>query len=308
MAVQESYEPSYKELARSGELSKRVKEVWDMMRRCELCPRLCRVNRLENKTGFCRSGQKVKVSSFNPHFGEEPVLVGYGGSGTIFFTNCTLCCIFCQNYPISQMGNGREYSIDELANMFLRLQRMGCHNINFVTPTHFLPHILKALERAIPNGFNLPLVYNTSGYERVEILEMLEGIVDIYLPDIKYSSNEMAHRYSGVDNYVEHNRAALKEMFRQVGLLRCDERDVAQRGIIVRHLVLPEDISGSEEAIKFLARELSPNLHLALMSQYFPAYKAPETPPLDRRIDKSHYMQLAKLVKKIGFQGWIQPI
>jgi len=192
--------------------------------------------------------------------------------------------------------------------MYLRLQRIGCHNINFVTPTHFVPQILEALELAIPEGFNLPLVYNTSGYERVETLRLLDGIFDIYMPDIKYASNEMAQKYSGVSDYVEYNRSALKEMYRQVGILQCDEQGIAQRGLLVRHLVLPEDISGSEDCIRFLAEELSPHIHLALMSQYFPAYKAPETPPLNQRIDRKHFLNLARMVKQIGFQGWIQPI
>lgn len=302
------FEPSYLRLYRSGELAERVAQAKAILKKCELCPKCCRVDRTRGEKGFCRSGVEPMVSSFNPHFGEEPVLVGSGGSGTIFFTNCTLGCIYCQNYPISQLGNGNVYTTRELARMYLRLQRMGCHNINFVTPTHFVPQILEALELAIPEGFNLPLVYNTSGYERVETLRLLEGIIDIYMPDIKYASNEMAKKYSGVSDYVEYNRAALKEMFRQVGILQCDERGIAQRGLLVRHLVLPEDISGSEDCIRFLAEELSPHLHLALMSQYFPAYKAPETPPLNRRIDRKHFLELARLVKQIGFQGWIQPI
>ncbi|MCD6386604.1 radical SAM protein [Candidatus Sumerlaeota bacterium] len=295
------FEPAYLRLYRSGELAERVAQAKAILKKCVLCPRCCQVDRTRGEKGFCRSGAEPIVSSFNPHFGEEPVLVGSGGSGTIFFTNCTLACIYCQNYPISQLGNGNVYTTQELARMYLRLQRIGCHNINFVTPTHFVPQILEALELAIPEGFNLPLVYNTSGYERVETLRLLDGIFDIYMPDIKYASNEMAQKYSGVSDYVEYNRSALKEMYRQVGILQCDEQGIAQRGLLVRHLVLPENISGSEDCIRFLAEELSPHIHLALMSQYFPAYKAPETPPLNQRIDRKHFLNLARMVKQIGF-------
>lgn len=247
------------------------------------------------------------VSSYNAHFGEEPPLVGRGGSGAIFFTNCTMRCVFCQNYPISQQGVGQEYTIDQLANMYLLLQKRGCENINFVTPTHLLPQILMALEIAVPRGFKLPLVYNTSGYECVEIVQLLDGIFDIYLPDIKYADDEMALKYSGVNDYVENNRASLKEMYRQVGELECDERGAARRGLIVRHLVLPEGISGSEESLRWMAEHLSPNIHVALMSQYFPAYEAPEIPEIARRVKGSEYRPLASLHEELGFDGWIQP-
>lgn len=301
------YEPSYIELYNKGILRERVAQAKKILKFCELCPHHCKVDRTVDEHGFCRSGAKPLISSYNPHFGEEPVLVGSGGSGTIFLTNCTMRCIYCQNYPISQLGNGREYTNHSLARIYLRLQSMGCENVNFVTPTHFVPMILEALEIAIPEGFRLPVVYNTSGYEIVETLQMLEGIVDVYLPDIKYASNEMAKKYSGVENYVEHNRASLVEMFGQVGLLECDERGVAQKGLIVRHLVLPDEISGSEDCLQFLAAEISPDIHLAFMSQYFPAYKAPETPPLNRRVDRRRYEELTRMVEDLGFNGWIQP-
>ena len=300
-------EPSYIAVYNNGILHERAAKSRKILKCCELCPHRCKVDRTSDERGFCRSGAKPLISSYNPHFGEEPVLVGPGGSGTIFLTNCTMRCIYCQNYPISQLENGREYTNHGLAGIYLRLQNMGCENVNFVTPTHFVPMILEALELAIPEGFHLPLVYNTNGYELIETLQLLEGIVDVYLPDIKYASNDMAKKYSGVGNYVEHNRAALKEMFRQVGLLECDERGVAQKGLIVRHLVLPDDISGSEDCVRFLAEELSPDIHLAFMSQYFPAYKAPETPPLNRRIDRRRYQKLTRMVEELGFNGWIQP-
>ena len=300
--------PSYFRLAESGELEARIQTTRQILSQCTLCPHQCKVNRFEKEKGFCRSGYLPEVSSYNAHFGEEPVLVGSGGSGTIFFTNCTLHCVFCQNYPISQLGNGSVCNIEELAGMYLALQKRGCHNINFVTPTHFIVPILEALSIAIERGFNLPLVYNTSGYEQVETIRLVENVFDIYMPDIKYASNEMAKKYSGVSDYVGNNRASLKEMYRQVGILTCDKRGVAQRGMLVRHLVLPNNSAGSEDCLQFLEKELSPRIHLALMSQYFPAYKAPETPPLDRRVDRESYLKLTALVDKIGFQGWVQPI
>lgn len=304
----ENFKPSYLNLAQTGELAKRAEAAWKSLENCELCPHRCGVNRLKGLKGKCRSLDKPLVASHNIHTGEEPPISGSRGSGTIFFSNCTMKCVFCQNYPISQFGNGKEYEISDLAEMYIDLQKRGAHNINFVTPTHFVPHIIKALIIAIEKGFSLPFVYNTSGYETIETLQLLDGIIDIYLPDIKYSDNAAAQRLSGVADYVEHNRAALKEMFRQVGTLECDEDEIAQRGLIIRHLVLPENLSGSEECINFIAKELSPHIHLALMSQYFPAHKACSMPPMDHRIDPALYKTLTKQVKKLRLNGWIQPI
>jgi putative pyruvate formate lyase activating enzyme len=301
-------QPSYLELVESGELARRLSRAKEILRECTLCPHECRVNRLEGERGRCRSGALPSVSSYNVHMGEEPPLVGTGGSGTIFFTNCTLRCVYCQNYPISQLGVGCERTIAELAEMFLRLQARGCHNVNFVTPTHFVPQILEALAQAAARGFHLPLVYNTSGYEHQETLRLLDGVIDIYLPDIRYSDDAVALELSGAENYVKHNRAALREMYRQVGALRCDKRGIAQRGLLVRHLILPDGLAGSEESLKFLAGELSPRLHLALMSQYFPAYKAPTAPPLHRKIREAEYRPVVQLVEQLGFEGWIQPL
>ena len=298
--------PSYLKLAESGEIQKRVSAFKEMLRNCELCPRRCGVDRISGETGFCRSGDQAMVSSYNAHFGEEPPLVGQGGSGTIFLTNCTMKCVFCQNYPISQEGVGREYTVEQMANMYLSLQKRGCENINFVTPTHLLPQIIEALLIAIEKGFHLPLVYNTSGYERVEIIQMLEEIFDIYLPDIKYSDNNMARKYSGASDYVENNRKSLKEMYRQVGDLECDERGTARKGLIIRHLVLPNEISGSEESLRWLARELSPDVYVALMSQYFPAWKAPGIEEISRRVPPSEYRPVKDLYKQLGFNGWVQ--
>jgi putative pyruvate formate lyase activating enzyme len=300
------FHAAYLKLARNGSLRERAAQAVELLHSCTLCPNECRVNRTIHERGRCRSEAIPLISSYNVHFGEEPPLVGKRGSGTIFFTNCTMRCVYCQNYPISQLGHGKQYPVAKLARMFLKLQKYGCHNVNFVTPTHFVPQILQALEIAVNEGFHLPLVYNTSGYELLATLKLLDGIIDIYLPDIRYSDNAHARTYSKAENYVEHNRAALKEMYRQVGLLECDETGVARRGMIVRHLVLPENIAGSEEALQFLANELSPQLHVALMSQYFPAYNAPDYPPLDRKITTEEYEHLVHLYKRLGFNGWIQ--
>lgn len=304
----QDFKPSYFLLNETGALRERIREAVSILNHCELCPRRCGVNRTEGGKGFCRSGMDPIVSSFNPHFGEESPLVGNGGSGAIFFTNCTLACVFCQNYSISQQGDGDPYTIEQLAGIYISLQKQGCENINFVTPTHFAPQILEALEIAVKKGFHLPLVYNTGGYERVEILQLLDGIMDIYLPDIKYARNEFAFRYSDVKDYVEYNRAAIKEMFRQVGILKCDERGVAQQGTIIRHLVLPEGCAGTEDCLRWLAKEVSPELHVALMSQYHPAHKAAGIPEIGRRLNSSEYRPLAKLHRELGFNGWIQSI
>jgi len=304
----QGFEPAYMRLYRSGELDSRASLALSLQEQCCLCPHSCGVNRLEGEKGLCRSGVEPWVSSFSAHFGEESALVGDGGSGTIFFTHCTLRCVYCQNHPISQQGDGNPCSVNQLADMFLMLEKRGCENINFVTPTHFVPQILKALEMAIPRGFHLPLVYNTSGYERAEILKILDGIMDIYLPDIKYADDGYALKYSGVKDYVSHNRLALKEMFRQAGILQCDERGVAQRGLIVRHLVLPGGISGTEDCLEWMARELSPHIHVALMSQYHPSFKAPDMPEIARRVTVAEFLPLARLHEKLGFQGWIQPL
>ena len=304
----QEFEPGYRELYKTGELGKRIRLGLSLLDHCVLCPHSCGVNRREGEKGRCRSGMEPLVSSFSAHFGEEAALVGDGGSGTIFFTNCTLRCVYCQNYPISQEGEGNPYTVSQLVEMMLTLENQGCENINFVTPTHFIPQILTALEMASPRGFHLPLVYNTSGYERVEILQLLDGVFDIYLPDIKYADDQAALQYSGVKDYVSHNRAALKEMFRQVGVLKCNERGAAQRGLIVRHLVLPGGIAGTEDCLTWMASELSPHIHVALMSQYHPAFKAQNMAEICRRVTVAEYRPLALLHEKLGFNGWVQPI
>ncbi|MEW5768013.1 MAG: radical SAM protein [bacterium] len=290
-------------------LRDRIPIAYKLLEACSLCPRLCGVNRLAGQIGFCRSGLKPKVASAYVHPWEEPPLSGERGSGNIFFSNCTQRCIFCQNYPISQLGVGREIEIEELAQMMLSLQAKKVHNINLVTATHFIPQILKALELAIQKGFNLPLVYNCGGYEKVETMRLLEGIIDVYLPDAKYGDDEKALAYSGSPHYTAINMAAIKEMYRQVGNLSLAEDGIARRGLIVRHLVLPEMVSGTEYVLKRLSDEISPDLYLSLMSQYFPAHLAKANPPLDRRLTPSEYQHALQLCTRLGLDnGWIQEL
>jgi putative pyruvate formate lyase activating enzyme len=290
------------------ELQNRIEAAYQLLKSCRVCPRKCGVNRLkDDKLGFCRSGLNPVVSSVSPHHGEEPPLSGTKGSGTIFFANCNLRCVYCQNYPISQMGNGEERSPGELACHMLWLQEQGCHNLNLVTPTHFMPQILKALGIARERGFKLPLVYNTSGYESLEALRLLDGIVDIYLPDMRYSDDKTALKYSIAPHYPEINRAAIKEMYRQVGDLVIDENGIAKRGLIIRHLILPNGLSGTEKIMKFLAEEISKDVSISLMSQYFPAFKATEHPEINRRITEEEYDEAYDIKMKYGLKnGWVQ--
>ncbi|MEA3459200.1 MAG: radical SAM protein [Chloroflexota bacterium] len=301
-------EPSYLELHRSGKLKKRVEQACAMLRECRLCPRECGINRLDGERGFCRAGAEPIVASWNVHPWEEPPISGTRGSGTIFFSGCTGRCLFCQNYPISQLGLGNAVSVQQLAEMMLELQNRGCYNINLVTPTHFVPQIMAALERAIEGGLRLPLVYNTSGYEKVETLRLLNGVVDIYLPDAKYADNETARCLSGFVRYVEANHAALKEMFRQVGdELVLDGNGIAQRGLIVRHLVLPNGLAGTREVLHWIAENLSPRVHVSLMDQYFPAYKAVGHPGLGRKITAKEYEEALLAFEEAGLtNGWMQ--
>jgi len=267
------------------------------------------VNRLKGETGFCKSGAEVIVSSFNPHFGEEPPISGYKGSGTIFFTNCNLRCLFCQNYPISHLGNGNQVSKNELSKMMLILQKKGCHNINFVTPTHFVPQILSALYLAIEENLYIPLVYNCGGYESVQTLRLLEGIIDIYMPDIKYGGKIEGKKYSSASDYFEIAKKAVKEMYRQVGNLKLNKEGIAQRGLLIRHLVLPNKLAGTRNVFSFLAKEISPNTYVSIMSQYFPAYKAQEFEELNRRITPKEYKEALDTAKELDLQrGWQQDI
>jgi putative pyruvate formate lyase activating enzyme len=260
---------------------------------CVLCPRRCHVNRLKGELGQCHTGDKAVVSSYGPHFGEEAPLVGTGGSGTVFFAYCNLRCVFCQNYSISQQGVGDVVSSADLAYMMLALQRRGCHNINLVTPTHVVPQILAALEVAAADGLHIPVVYNCGGFESVETLRLLDGIVDIYMPDMKYGDSGVARKYSGIDDYAEINRAAVKEMHRQVGYLEIDSRGVAVNGLLVRHLVLPHGLAGTDRIARFLASEVSPNTYLNVMAQYHPCHRAGDFPELSRAITKEEYLEAA---------------
>ncbi len=298
---------SYVELYERGILRKRKEELNKLLEKCHLCPRKCMVNRLQDEKGFCGAGRRVVVSSYNLHFGEEPPISGYRGSGTIFFTHCNLRCCFCQNYPISQLGNGQEVDISELARMMVKLQKLGAHNVNFVTPTHFVPQIVEALEVAVEEGLKIPLVYNSGGYDFVETLRLLDGIVDIYMPDAKYSSPESARRYSKADDYFEVNKKALLEMHRQVGDLKMDREGIAKRGLLIRHLVMPEDLAGSRKVLEFIAKNISKNTYMSIMAQYHPAHLAFEFPELSRRISKREYDAVLKMANELGLErGWRQ--
>jgi putative pyruvate formate lyase activating enzyme len=290
------------------ELQSRIEDAYRLLESCRVCPRECGVNRLKNdKLGFCRSGLNPIISSVNPHHGEEPPLSGTKGSGTIFFTNCNLRCVYCQNYPISQMGKGEERTPGELACQMLWLQEQGCHNLNLVTPTHFVPQFLKALGIAVQRGFNLPVLYNSSGYESLETLRLLDGIVDIYLPDMRYSDNAVAMKFSIAPDYLEINRATVREMYRQVGNLVLDEKGIAKQGLIIRHLVLPGNSAGTEEVMKFLAEEISRDVFISLMFQYFPAYRAAEFRELSRRVSAEEYEAAYQIMLKYGLEnGWVQ--
>ena len=262
--------------------SKAVKQLWEMMNPCILCPRNCGVHRSRGEIGFCGIGDLPLVSSIGPHFGEESVLVGRGSSGTIFFAGCNLGCIFCQNYDISHQRNGRKVTIEQLADSMLELQNTGCSNINFVTPTHVIPAIAAAIELARKKGLTLPTVYNTGGYDSVETLKLLEGLIDIYMPDMKYSDSKVAGELSAAPDYPEINFAAVKEMHRQVGDLKV-ENSLAIGGLLVRHLVLPENLAGSKRIIDFLAKEISPKTTINIMGQYRPCYQAFSNPKINRR-------------------------
>jgi len=298
---------SYVELYERGILKKRAEELSKLLEKCRLCPRKCLVNRLQDEKGFCGAGTRVVVSSWNLHFGEEPPISGYRGSGTIFFTHCNLRCCFCQNYPISQLGNGQEAEISELARMMVRLQKLGAHNINFVTPTHFVPQIVEALGMAIEEGLKIPLVYNSGGYDAEETLQLLDGIVDIYMPDAKYSTPESARAYSKAADYFEVNKKALLEMHRQVGDLKMDKEGIAKRGLLIRHLVMPQDVVGSRKVLEFIARNISKNTYMSIMAQYHPAHLAFEFPEISRRIYKREYDAVLKMADELELErGWRQ--
>jgi len=301
MNRESEWEPAYLELHRQGELKRRVEAAYERLRACSLCPRECGVDRLESAKGAgCRTGVRALVSSFTPHFGEESPLVGKGGSGTIFFANCNLRCDFCQNYDISQLGQGREVEPEELARMMLWLQERGCHNINLVSPTHVVPQALAGLLIAAEAGLRLPVVYNTGGYDARPTLELLDGVVDIYMPDMKYVDADVAWNLSHVQDYPRHNQKAVREMHRQVGDLVLDQRGVARRGLLVRHLVLPAGLAGTAGVVRFLAEEISRDTYLNVMDQYRPCYRAAELPSLGRRLTGQEYQEAVQLALDAG--------
>lgn len=299
--------PSYLESYNNAKLKRLAEETLKMLESCSLCPRKCQVNRLKNELGFCRTGLKPKVCSSMPHYGEEPPISATGGSGTIFFSHCNMACVYCQNYEFSQSEEGREVDFEELADFMLELQGLGCHNINLVTPTHVLPQILKALSIAIPKGLNIPIVYNTGGYELAQIIKLLDGIIDIYLPDMRYADNALATQYSLAPDYPKYNQEALKEMHRQVGVAKINNEGIIERGLIIRHLVLPNNIAGTDKIMAFIANELSRDTYISLMSQYFPCYKAAQFKEISRRISYQEYEDAKRAMEKYGLScGWTQ--
>jgi putative pyruvate formate lyase activating enzyme len=297
------WQAAYLRLARSGELKQRVTQAYARLEACDLCARECGVNRRQSSKGAgCRTGERAAVSSYGPHFGEEAPLVGRGGSGTIFFSWCNLRCQYCQNAEISQLGQGQEVEPEDLARMMLDLQGRGCHNINLVSPSHVVAPILAGLLIAVEAGLRLPLVYNSGGYDSLKTLALLDGVVDIYMPDMKYADRDVAQRFSQVQDYAAVNQAAVKEMQRQVGDLTLDDRGVARRGLLVRHLVLPEGLAGTAEIVRFLRDQVSPNTYLNVMDQYRPCHRAHELPPLDRRITQQEYTEAVRLAQDAGLR------
>jgi len=294
--------PGYLELHGRGELVTRAQTAAELLADCRLCPRHCGVNRLEDEEGVCRTGNMAKVASYAPHFGEEAPLVGSGGSGTIFFSHCNLRCVFCQNYEISHLGEGSAVTAAQLAAMMLDLQRQGCHNINFVTPSHVVPQILVALVVAADIGLTLPLVYNSSGYDSVATLKLLDGVVDIYMPDFKFWDAESATRLAKAKDYPARVRAAIKEMHRQVGDLVVNDKGVALKGLLVRHLVMPGGLAETGRILHFLAEEISKDTYVNVMDQYRPCGLAHKYPPLDRRTSHDEYQSALKLAEEAGLK------
>lgn len=281
-------------------LKERASSALALLKSCQICPRRCQANRLEDERGYCRTGRWARVASYTPHFGEEPPLVGRSGSGTIFFSGCNLSCVFCQNWDISQEDQGHEVKTEEMARMMLALQDGGCHNINLVTPTHVVPQILEALVFAREEGLSVPLVYNSGGYDSAETLRLLDGIIDIYMPDAKYGSDGPAQKYSGAPGYTTVMKEALKEMHRQVGDLQMDEEGIALQGLLVRHLVLPTGTAGTEEVVRFISQEISVHTYLNVMAQFRPEYQACRYPELSRAITAREYAQALGLAQSAG--------
>ncbi len=301
-AESSSYSPGYLDLHKSGELRARAEVLYERMRHCDLCPRDCETDRLSGQRGDCLADGDLEISSASAHFGEEEELVGRHGSGTIFFTNCSMHCVFCINYEISQLGQGRKYNTRQLADMMLMLQRRGCHNINLVSPSHYIPHILFALDRAVPDGLRLPVVYNTSGWEKVEVLEFLDGVVDIYLSDFKYAGAEEADKYSpGAVCYPETSQKALLEMHRQVGVAHADpDTGLINKGLMIRHLVMPNNAARSDRVLRWIAANLPKDTYVNIMSQYTPVFKAFDHPEIARRVTRTEYRNAVSVARGAG--------
>ena len=293
-----AFVPSYIALTQQGDLKKRVQALEDILKDCRLCPRECRTNRLEGELGYCKADSGLIVSSAFPHFGEESPLVGVHGSGTIFLTHCNLRCIFCQNYDISHLGRGERITSSDMARMMIRLQELGCHNINFVTPTHYVPQIVASLPEAIEHGLRIPLVYNCSGYESLEVIQLLEGIVDIYMPDAKFMDEKYSKEYCNAPDYPGVLKKVLKEMHRQVGDLKTDSHGIAEKGLLIRHLVMPGGVASSEAVLRFIAEEISVHTYVNIMDQYRPEYHACEHVPINRRITHKEYLEATQLAKR----------
>jgi putative pyruvate formate lyase activating enzyme len=295
-----SFVPPYRGLHENGELKSRIETLNQLLKSCTLCPRRCQVNRLNGETGYCQAGSEVTVSSVFPHYGEEPPLVGRHGSGTIFLTHCNLRCVFCQNYEISHLGGGEKVTTDQMARYMVRLQNMGCHNINFVTPTHYVPQILTALPQAIELGLQVPLVYNCGGYESLEVIQLLDGVIDIYMPDVKFSSSEVAGRLCNATDYPDVVKAALKEMHRQVGDLRMDSHGIAERGLLIRHLVMPNGLAGTEDLMRFIGEQLSPHSYVNIMAQYRPVYQARAFSDVNRPVNMEEFREALEIARTCG--------
>jgi len=293
----------YIDLERTGELERRERALWALFDPCRLCPRMCGANRSAGSVGVCSAAQNFRIASFGPHMGEENVLRGRRGSGTIFFSNCNLLCVFCQNWQIAHRGDGMQTSHTALANMMLDLQRRGCHNVNLVTPTHLVPHIVTALRQAIAGGLHIPLLYNTGAYDSLEVIQLLDGIIDIYLPDFKFQNSEHAARFAQAPGYPVHAAAAIREMHRQVGLLQTVD-GIAQRGMIIRHLVMPENTAGTDVFVRWVVSELSPDTHVNIMSQYRPMFRANDYPPLDRPLTQAEFTQAMRWAHDAGLRNF----
>ena len=300
--MHENPTPSYVNLLKQDKFEKRIKLANDHLHSCDVCPLQCGMDRLSGELGICKTGKSAQISSYGPHPGEERPLSGWRGSGTIFFSRCNLRCVYCQNADISQMGSGREVDAETLGSIMLELQKMGCHNINLVSPSHVIPQILAAVKVAGENGLQIPLVYNTGGYDSLEMLKLLDGVVDIFMPDIKYGNKGIARKYSLVQHYPEINQKAVLEMHRQVGDLQLDQRGIAQRGLLIRHLVLPNDLASSAVVLRFIAEKISKNTYVNIMDQYHPAYRAREFPDLNRRIMPEEYHQVLEMAKDFGLK------